>query len=178
MNTMKTTLALLTLVSLVACQSEAPDASPAVTANGPDPVSGKPTAPISLSYEVIGNAIVGQPTRINVEVTSAQSPVNVHYSINDSSALMLQPGQVERVEILDPTAGSMQQVGVVPQREGRVYLNVSAEVETPGGIKIRSMAIPIRVGKAPESATPNGEVMEGPDGETVISMPAESNSQR
>ena len=72
----------------------------------------------------------------------------------------------------------MQQVGVVPQREGRVYLNVSAEVDTPGGIKIRSMAIPIRVGKAPEAATPHGEVMQAPDGETVISMPAEEPPRR
>ena len=177
MNHMNKTIVLLAMSGLAACQGESPAENQGVEVTGSQ-VAGKPTAPISLDYEVIGNAIVGQPTRINVEVKSGQGPVNVHYSITDGSALMFQPGQVERVEILDATSGSMQQVGVVPQREGRVYLNVSAEIETPGGIKIRSMAIPIRVGKAPEAATPNGEVMEAPDGETVISMPAEANPQR
>ena len=37
-------------------------------------------------------------------------------------------------------------------------------------------AIPIKVGSAPEKTTVNGELLEGTDGETVISMPAvESN---
>jgi hypothetical protein len=175
MNNMKTTFALLTLVSLAACQSDAPPETPV---DSPAASAGKPVAPVSLEYQVVGNAIVGQPTQVNIEVKSGQGPVNVHYSIADGSALMFQTDQVERVEILDPSAGSMQQVAVVPQREGRVYLNVSAEVETPGGVKIRSMAIPIRVGKAPQSATPNGDIQEGPDGETVISMPAEENPRR
>jgi hypothetical protein len=74
----------------------------------------------------------------------------------------------------------MQQVAVVPQREGRLYINVSAEVETAGGTIIKSMAIPIQVGNAPvqpqlKQPQLNGELKEGPDGETVISMPAQQN---
>jgi hypothetical protein len=69
----------------------------------------------------------------------------------------------------------MQQVAVVPQREGRLYINVSAEVETAGGTIIKSMAIPIQVGNAPVQPQLNGELKEGPDGETVISMPAQQN---
>ena len=134
---------------------------------------GKPTAPISMRYEVMGNPIVGQPLLVNVEVSSARGPVTVHYSINDGSALMFQQGQVERLEIVDPSSGSVQQLSIIPQREGRVYVNVSAEVETPEGPMIRSMAIPIKVGSAPSEATINGELKEGPDGEAVISMPAE-----
>ena len=137
---------------------------------------GKPTAPIDISYEVIGNAIIGSPVSINIVVTSDRGPVSVEYSITDGSALMFQPGQVERLEIIDPSSGSVQQLSVVPQREGRVYINVSAEIETPDGLAIRSMAIPIKVGTAPEKATINGELVEGPDGETVISMPAQESN--
>ena len=38
------------------------------------------------------------------------------------------------------------------------------------------MAIPIKVGAAPTQSTPNGEVVEGPDGEAVISLPAQEDS--
>lgn len=177
----------LTLGCLTACQgSNEPTAAeqPAAVAGKPTPViadsnspsPGKPTAPIDISYEVIGNAIIGSPVSINIVVTSDRGPVSVEYSITDGSALMFQPGQVERLEIIDPSSGSVQQLSVVPQREGRVYINVSAEIETPDGLAIRSMAIPIKVGTAPEKATINGELVEGPDGETVISMPAQESN--
>ena len=133
---------------------------------------GKPQAPINMSYEIVGNPIVGNPVMVNVSVSSPQGPVNVHYSIIDRSALLFQDGQVERLEIADPSNGAVQQLSVVPQREGRLYVNVSAEVQTPGGSMIRTMAIPIKVGAVPASTQPPGEVAEGPDGEAVNSMPA------
>jgi hypothetical protein len=149
--------------------------SPALTDSG-NASPGKPTAPIDISYQVIGNAIVGSPVSINVVVTSSRGPVTVRYSINDGSALMFQSGQLERLEIADPSSGSVQQLSVIPQREGRLYVNVSAEIETPDGLNIRSMAIPIKVGSAPEKATINGEIVEGPGGEAVISMPAKESN--
>ncbi len=100
-------------------------------------------------------------------------PVSVSYSINDRSALQFQEGQVERYEILDLREARREQLAVVPQREGRLYVNVSVEVETPGGSMIKSMAIPIQVGSAPEPTRNDGEVKEGPDGELVQSMPAQ-----
>ena len=178
----------LILVGIAACQgsSSGPNVTeqPATDAGKPAPTvadansasPGKPTAPIAISYEVIGNAIVGFPVSINVVVTSAAGPVDVQYSIIDGSALMFQSGQVERLKIADPSSGSVQQLAVIPQREGRVYVNISAEVETPDGSMIRSIAIPIKVGSAPEEATINGELVEGPEGETVISMPAQESN--
>ena len=141
-------------------------------ADGASP--GKPSAPISIDYEIVGSPIVGAPVLINVDVRSGAGPVTVQYNITDTSALVFQQGQVQRWEIADPAAESaVQQLSVIPQREGRLYVNVSAEVMTPAGSMIRSMAIPIKVGAAPARATPNGEVVEGPDGEAVISLPAQ-----
>jgi len=138
---------------------------------------GKPSAPITIDYEVLGKPIVGLPVAINVTVRATQvlGPVVVSYSINDSSALLFQDGQIERLEFSHISELGMQQVAVIPQREGRLYINVSAEVQTPGGSMIKSMAIPIRVGSAPVPRQINGELKEGPDGETVISMPAQQN---
>jgi len=172
----------ITCVSLVACSDESPASGSttkpaAAVASNRSRSPGKPSAPISLEYEVLGRPIVGLPVAINVRINAAQDagPVAVQYSINDTSALRFQEGQVERLRIVDPADDSMQQVAVIPQREGRLYVNVSAEVETPGGTLIKSMAIPIQVGSAPQQPTINGELQEGPDGETVISMPAVEN---
>ena len=139
---------------------------------------GKPSAPISIDYEVLGKPIVGLPVAINVQVRATRDDLGsvvVSYSINDASALLFQEGQVEKIEIASLQEASMQQLAVVPQREGRLYINVSAEVQTAGGSMIKSMAIPIQVGSAPDPSKTNGEVKEGPDGETVQSMPAKVN---
>lgn len=188
MNNLTTlTTLLLVCTATAGCSNERADSSAAApqaasesTAPGkPAPVPstspGKPTAPISMDYEVLGNPVVGQPVAINVHVSSNRGPVTVHYSINDSSAVLFQEEQVEQIEIADPSIATPQQLTVIPQREGRVYVNVSAEVQTDSGAMIRSMAIPIKVGDAPETPTINGELKEGPDGETVISMPAQEN---
>ncbi len=162
---------------VVASQSEsAPESattestkSAAASARSP----GKPSAPVSMNYEIIGQPVVGRPVLINVTVNADTGPVDVYYSIADSSAVTFQPGQVERLRIMETSRGARQQLSVIPQREGRVFVNVSAEVQTPDGIKVRSMAIPIKVGKLPDEPSINGELKEGPEGETVISMPAE-----
>ena len=181
--------ALLATASLVlaGCGNGADQPAPAAdsaTTGKPAPATsetgaaspGKPTAPIDLKYEIVGNPIVGNPVLINIEVRSLAGPVRLAYSITDTSALVFQPGQVERLEIADPSGGS-QQLSVVPQREGRLYVNVSAEVDAPGGSMIRSMAIPIRVGAAPDQPATNGEFTEAPGGESVISLPAREDTE-
>jgi len=187
------TLAVLTLsLGLAACNeggenSASVESAPAVVTSKPAAAAiengstspGKPSAPISMRYEILGNPIVGQPVAINVAVrsTSGNHPVTVQYSINDSSALVFQAGQVERLQVSANAEKSptQQQLAVIPQREGRLYVNVSAEIQTAEGSMIKSMAIPIQVGSAPEKPEINGELVEGPDGETVISMPAKEN---
>ena len=177
-------LTVIAAFALAACGDDSPNTGAASTtkpipnAGGGGSMSpGKPSAPISIEYEVLGKAIVGLPVAINVRVRATQDtgPIAVHYSINDASSMRFQEGQVERREYRDRSELDMQQVAVVPQREGRLYINVSAEVQTPGGSMIKSMAIPIQVGNAPTQPQLNGELKEGPDGETVISMPAQEN---
>jgi hypothetical protein len=178
-------LTVITAMSLVACgdDSASRGASPtdkqaAKAAATSSRSPGKPSAPISIDYEVLGKAIVGLPVAINVQVRGTRDdvgPVAVSYSINDTSALLFQEGQVERLELADLREASVQQLAVVPQREGRLYINVSAEVQTPGGSMIKSMAIPIQVGSAPMPSQTGGELKEGPDGEIVQSLPAQEN---
>ena len=177
-------LAAIATISLGACggetasnSSESSAGAVSRDAGGVSRSPGKPTAPISIDYEVLGKPIVGLPVAINIEVHSSQDlgPANVQYSIDDTSALLFQEGQVQRLDNMEFAELASQQLAVVPQREGRLYVNVSAEVQTPGGSMIKSIAIPIQVGSSPNRPAINGELVEGPDGETVISMPAQQN---
>jgi hypothetical protein len=154
-------------------------AAPEVAAQAADAEAsaGKPTAPIAIDYTVIGTPIVGQPVSINLEVSSMLPgrAVTLNYRINDARNLVFPQAQAQRVAlgVLGDSDRAAQQVIVVPQREGRLYLNVSAEVETEQGTLLKSMAIPIQVGSAPRELQTNGEVSQDADGEAIVSMPAD-----
>jgi hypothetical protein len=137
---------------------------------------GKISAPISIDYSIMGNPVVGLPVGINIQISSPLSDraITVHYRVNEFGSLTFPETQVESVSLL-PLADSTlrsQQVTVVPQREGRLYLVVSAEIDTDGGTMMQTMAVPIQVGRAPRETTANGRLVEGVDGEAGVSMPA------
>lgn len=122
----------------------------------------KPGAPFTVSYKVIGTPIVGSPVTLDLRVrsTMGSAPVMIRYRINDASAMLFPEAQPSEVE-LAPAANDDfigQQVTVVPQREGRHYLNVAASVETENGSMSSIMAIPIQVGSGGRELVENGEV--------------------
>ncbi len=143
---------------------------------------GKPSAPIEIRYTVIGTASVGQPVNIEIDVRSTlvDAPITLDYRINDPRELAFDEAQPRRVEMRTASdtgaaASARRQVTVIPQREGRAYLNVSATIETGDGNMIRTIAIPVQVGRARGEPAVNGELKQDADGETVISMPADEN---
>lgn len=159
-------------------RSVAQSAKPAAAVDdAADRSPGKPMAPISIQYNVIGKAVVGQPVGINLQVSSdlGGKPVTLHYRVNDPSAVLFPESQARRIEMSAAPDDSprMQQVTVIPQREGRLFLIVSAEIETENGTMFRSLAIPIQVGAGSTAPAVNGEIRESAEGETVISMPAD-----
>jgi hypothetical protein len=125
---------------------------------------------------VIGAAVVGVPVSVNLQVSSSQPdrPVTLEYRSNDASAMVFPESQAQRIEMgAAPDEGPrMQQVTIIPQREGRLFLNISAAVETENGTMFRSVAVPIQVGPAVSTPAVNGEIQVTPEGETVISLPA------
>ena len=151
------------------------------TANAKSPgnnavTTGRPTAPISFRYEVQGTPIVGQPVSINVYVSSSETnaPITLFYRVNDATSMHFPESQALQAQFeLDPgDEPQLQQVTVVPQREGRLYLNVSAEIETDRGIMLKTTSIPVQVGSAPPELETSGDLTETAEGEKVISMPA------
>ena len=131
----------------------------------------KPGSPYSMSYKIIGTPIVGSPLTINLRVASAlrSRAVTISYRINDASAMMLAESQPASVH-LEPAANEdsfTQQVTVIPQRDGRLYLNVSASFETENGTMSTVMAVPIQVGTGTRELQEHGVVELDEDGEAV-----------
>jgi hypothetical protein len=167
-------------------EGDAGNEAPVSEARTPEPMeartsAGKPSAPISIDYAIIGMPVVGQPVNVNLELSSSlrNRPVTLNYRINDARNLAFPQAQPQRVALpaFGDTDRVTQQVIVVPQREGRLYLNVYAEVETAEGTLLKSIAIPIQVGRAPREPERNGEPRQGADGETVISLPADETTR-
>lgn len=137
---------------------------------------GKPSAPISIDYDIIGVPIVGHPVNIDLAVSSTQgeAPVKLTWRVLDTGSLSFPDSQLREVSVrVDQRRPETRQVTVVPQREGRLYLNVTAEMETADGAILKTIAIPIQVGTAPGEPEPDGEVKQDADGETIVSLPAD-----
>ena len=131
----------------------------------------KPGSPYSVSYRIIGTPIVGSPVTVDLRVESNQGtqPLNLEYRINDATSMVLgesQPAAVLMEFAANETAFT-QQVTIVPQREGRFYLNVSASFETADGTMSTATAIPIQVGTGSRELQPHGEVQTDEDGNAV-----------
>ena len=176
----------VSLFSLAACGGEQTEESSAEVADvevltptakdvAPDPDLGgatvTPGAPYKVSYRIIGTPIVGSPVTVDLNVQSLRGsrPVTLDYRFADASAMLLGEAQPASV-YMEPAvndADFKQQVTIIPQREGRFYLNVSASFETENGTQSTVTAIPIQVGSGTRELQPNGEVQMDEDGEAV-----------
>ena len=131
----------------------------------------KPGSPYSVSYRIIGTPIVGSPVTVDLRVESNQGtqPLNLEYRINDATSMVFgesQPATV-RMEFADNESAFAQQVTIVPQREGRFYLNVSASFETADGTMSTVTAIPIQVGTGTRELQQHGELQTDENGDAV-----------
>lgn len=137
----------------------------------------KAGSPFAITYDMIGTPIVGSPVTLNLTIASAfgPTPVEISYQITDATALMLHEAQPEslRAEMTMNETFVEDRVTVIPQREGRVYLNVEAAVETPEGRISTTMAIPIHVGAVDTSLVEHGELETNEDGETTRVLTSE-----
>lgn len=160
--------------SAAASADNAPQAAPTEPAKplfAHDGTVSKPGAPFTMSYRIIGTPIVGSPVTIDLRVESmlGAQPITVDYRINDAAAMSLHEAQPARIQV-EPAANEnfvAQRVTVVPQREGRLYLNVSASFETAEGSASTIMAVPIQVGAGGPELKEHGEVRRDENGEAI-----------
>ena len=170
-------------ISLAACQDDSPTASAAageaerLLAAGREPVpAGKLTAPIVLEYSVTGTPVVGQPVAVEVSVTTplVDQPVQLSYRMVEAGSMTFPDSQPDRLTLAAAgnTERRSQPLTLTPQREGRLFLSVSAEIDSDIGAVMRSLSIPIQVGRGSGSPGTAGDLTESGDGEQGLSMPA------
>jgi hypothetical protein len=191
MTSMNRTTVLLTTFLLAlattACGGggEAPDAAagtevsaPAVTFT-PDEkydVTAKPGGPVRISYRIIGTPVVGQPVTVDLKVESnvGDAPITLTYASNDSTAMTFPESQQRSIALafIEGEKEIAQQVTVVPAREGRLFLNVAAQMQTDTGSLQTVTAIPLQVGAAPRQLEQNGTVTTDENGNPIREVPA------
>lgn len=136
----------------------------------------KPQGPVTIAYKIIGTPIVGQPIAIDLRIESTLGPqvIELSYRVNDSTAMQFTEAQPASVSIAanNDDRPSLQQVRIIPLREGRLFLNVSASIETESGSISTVTAIPIQVGQAVREIQQNGEVSTDENGELIRVLPA------
>lgn len=157
-------------------------AEPAVAVLMPEEkysVTGKPQGPVKIDYRIIGTPVVGQPVTVDLKVRSnvGDTPVSLSYGTNDSTAMSFPESQQRMVSLafVDDDRTSGQQVTVIPAREGRLFLNVTAHMQTDTGSLQTVTAVPIQVGAAPRELQENGVVTTDESGELIREMPASEN---
>ena len=178
---------LFPLTTLILCFAYSSDSGAAAMSSQAqskkDPVairSSEIQSPIEITYRVIGTPIIGSPVAVDLTFRSTLGDMSytVTYRVNDPTAMQLPEGQSDSVTIA-PTANNelvAQQVTVIPLREGRLYLNVAAVVETEGGSMQTVTAVPVQVGPAAQRQSQDtGTVVVDDDGNLIRSLPAKEN---
>lgn len=139
---------------------------------------GKSRGPFYIDYEIIGKPVVGSSVTIELRLQSDTGPrlTRLDYRINDASSMRFSESQPASVQ-LEPAANEsliMQRVLIIPQREGRIYLNISASFESEEGTFSTVTAIPIHVGKVSTAPVEHGELQIDEDGQSVRVLDGES----
>ena len=123
-------------------------------------VTAKPGGPVRISYRIIGTPVVGQPVTVDLKIASnvGDAPITLTYASNDSTAMTFPESQQRSIALafIDGEQEISQQVTVVPAREGRLFLNVAAQMQTETGSLQTVTAIPLQVGAAPRQLQQNG----------------------
>ena len=167
------TFTIMVALLIGACSND-PEVSikPGITAES----TVKPQSPVTITYNIIGTPIVSQPLAIDLQVKSTLGPqvIELNYRVNDPTAMQLAEAQPASVSIAasNDKAPGLRQVRIIPLREGRLFLNVSATIETDGGTISTVVAIPVQVGKAIRRLQENGTVTTDENGELIRVLPA------
>lgn len=151
--------------------AEQQDTAKAASAGLSEQTPSSPGDLFRVDYEIIGTPVVGSPVSIDLEITSTfgDEPVDLAFRIPDSTALTMeaaQPRDLRRTPSPDDRR-IRERVTVIPQREGRLFINVSASRTDAAGSLTSAISIPIHVGNVDTSIREQGELQTSEDGETT-----------
>ena len=130
------------------------------------PSPGKPGASIELASAAVSLPTVGTYTQlITLQSTGNAQSMSIELLPSEGLDVSLPAGS--EATALNAANQAVFPVRILANMEGRLYLNVLATAINNGETSSRALSIPVQVG--------NGTVATTPDGERVISMPAQEN---
>jgi hypothetical protein len=137
--------------------------------------AGKKVAPISISYEPVSEAEIGEAIDIEITCETLSDVSDLKLKLAPSKGMDMIPATFE-VEYGDRSGKFKfsEHVGVVPGKEGLLYLNVFVSGIFDNRRMVRSGAVPVKVGNDPQKMLKSsGKLKTDTTGQRVISMPAE-----
>ena len=119
---------------------------------------------VDLAYQLGGTPEVGKPLLVKIQMAS---PADAQVTVRAGEGLQLQSQEL----VMQSAAGASaeHEMSVTPLAEGRYYIHV---LSTARG-RTTASAIAVQVGKGMPMAKPAGDVKTMPNGERVISVPAQ-----
>jgi len=168
------------VLSISACQGSSERNAVATTfalpTEAPSESQGKPTSPIGIHYELLGEPQLGQPLEIRITSRSNVIVAGLEVQVRGDEQLVVsavsQSFAVEPVEANEPM---IRTVTVTPLQEGLHYLSVTVQGVINGQTQADSVTIPIRVGDVEHRTEPMGTLVTDDAGEVIISLPARDN---
>lgn len=163
-------LASLFSIGLIACSEKS-----SKLVSGEVPLSGKPTAPVSISYTVPEKADVGESITVTVKFKILSDAENVDLKLTADKGLELTSGETEMAYGSQPANSTFSEsVAVVPHTEGILYLNVFVTGTFNGKTMVRTGAVPVNVGtNTRKIMKKSGKITTDSTGRKIIIMPAD-----
>ena len=142
-------------------------------------VSGKPTAPIEISYTAPASAAIGTSVNVVVTIKALSDVSDLGLKVTANEGLSLNAGElVKNYGAQRRDAIFSETVAATPSAEGILYLNVFASGSFQGKTMIRVGAVPISVGTSPEKKLKkSGTIEKDSTGQSVIVMPADESGK-
>ena len=131
----------------------------------------RPGTLFKVDYRIVGTPVVGSPVSIDLEIDSTlgDEPIEIGYQVPDPSVLAMDEAQ-PRTLTRAPLAGERrirERVTVIPQREGRLFINVRASRSDDDGSASTMISTPIHVGNVDTTLQEHGQLETDAEGETT-----------
>jgi len=138
-------------------------------------MSGKPTAPIEISYTAPVSAAIGSSVNVVVTIKALSDVADFGLKVTADEGLLLNAGElVKNYGAQKRDAVFSETLTATPNAEGYLYLNVFASGSFQGKTMVRVGAVPISVGTSPEKKLKkSGTIEKDSSGQNVVVMPAD-----
>ena len=182
-----TSIVFIVITALVACQPQGSDGD---SAESPDAVAtadesiqtidsvyqspgGRLRAPIDVKYRLLDTPHVGQPLLLELTLMPTVAATDFGFTLQPEDGLVVNAAHLTTSFAGKPArTPERSTVSITPQREGRFYLRVVANVVVNGQSKSRTVTIPIQVGAGTRELEAMGELKIDADGNPIVSLPA------